>query len=135
MEGTKAKVRLNDIVMDSAHGAVGVGSQQTSTHSTTITMINTQHCSSSNNSDATADATQPASITLQSSSACVPARNRIDKPTFEVKVKVKVNVCAHGGIAIQQTSAHSRILTRMEEQQPCNSDHHGGSTILVEQLL
>jgi len=133
MEGTKAKVRPNDIVMDSAHGAVGVGSQQTSTRSTTITMINIQHCSSSNNSDATADATQPASITLQSSSACVSARNRIDKPTFEVKVKV--NVCAHGGIAIQQTSAHSRILTRMEEQQPCNSDHHGGSTILVEQLL
>jgi len=49
-----------------------------------------------------------------------------------VKVKVKVGVCAHGGIASQQTSAQSSITTRMEEQQSCNNDGHGASTILVE---
>jgi len=47
--------------------------------------------------------------------------------------QVKVNVCAHGGIAIQQTSAESRMITRMEEQQSCNDDDHGASTILVKQ--
>jgi len=51
---------------------------------------------------------------------------------IKVKVKAKVNVCAHGGIASQQTSPLARIRTRMEEQQSCNSDHHGASTILVE---
>jgi len=54
----------------------------------------------------------------------------------KVKVKVKVNVCAHGGIASQQTSAQTRIRTRMGKQQSCNNnDHHrhGASTILVEQ--
>jgi len=51
----------------------------------------------------------------------------------DVKAKVKVNICAHGGIAIQQTSAQSRITIRMEEQLSCNDDHHGASTILVEQ--
>jgi len=50
----------------------------------------------------------------------------------KVKVKVKVNVCAHGGIATQQTSALSRITIRMEQQPSCNNDHHGASTILVD---
>jgi len=53
--------------------------------------------------------------------------------TLIYKLKVKVNVCAYGGIAMQQTSALATLATRMEKQLQCNDDDHGASTILVEQ--
>jgi len=53
---------------------------------------------------------------------------------WSVQVKVRARYGVHHSLAIQQTSALATIITRMEEQLPCNNDHHhGASTILIKQ--